>query len=299
MICSSDIWVAKVVYENKDWNFLPPPLPALTYLLLQKSSTKTRIETSWSMILHFINELRCKSRLRKQGLKRQTRQQYSRSCQNVAKVVYENKDWNKNFNSLYSLALPMLQKSSTKTRIETCTLPSTLSQYRIVAKVVYENKDWNSFYHLIPVIDHSCCKSRLRKQGLKHTPCILFLLLLLGCCKSRLRKQGLKQLPALILSHWEQSCKSRLRKQGLKLFNILPTTLLLTKLQKSSTKTRIETSNLLEKGLIQKTVYLVKWNFTKTNCVVFLRSKNNHISLVKLSFWKKGLSEADIILISR
>ena len=60
-------------------------------------------------------------------------------------------------------------------------------------------------------------------------------------------------------------------------------------LQKRSTKTRIETSNLLEKGLIQKTVYLVKWNFTKSNCVVFfLRSKNNHVSLVKLSFLKKG-----------
>jgi hypothetical protein len=44
----------------------------------------------------------------------------------------------------------------------------------------------------------------------------------------------------------------------------------------------IETSNLLEKGLIQKTVYLVKWNFTKSNCVVFLRSKNNLVSLVKL-----------------
>ena len=54
-------------------------------------------------------------------------------------------------------------------------------------------------------------------------------------------------------------------------------------LQKPSTKTRIETSNLLEKGLIQKTVYLVNKNITKNNYNVFAQQKYL-VSLVKLSF---------------
>jgi len=58
------------------------------------------------------------------------------------------------------------------------------------------------------------------------------------------------------------------------------------RLQKRSTKTRIETSNLLEKGLIQKTGSLVKWNFTKTNCVVsFCAAKI--FFLGKASFFRK------------
>ena len=61
----------------------------------------------------------------------------------VAKVVYENKDWN------------------------IATIPAIIIRSTIVAKVVYENKDWNIYPAVWIVGIFPGCKSRLRKQGLK------------------------------------------------------------------------------------------------------------------------------------
>ena len=59
---------------------------------LQKSSTKTRIETFGHVYGRFDYRDRCKSRLRKQGLKLFTPLMTLYCLDLVAKVVYENKD---------------------------------------------------------------------------------------------------------------------------------------------------------------------------------------------------------------
>ena len=70
----------------------------------------------------------------------------------------------------------MLQKLSTKTRIETVEILFLDCLFAdIVAKVVYENKDWN-----FGAVGYSAvggtigCKSCLRKQGLKHPHVYVF-----------------------------------------------------------------------------------------------------------------------------
>ena len=192
--------VAKAVYENKDWNSTmciscSSPLSSM----LQKPSTKTRIETENCRLASFRAWKSCKSRLRKQGLKHDCHILSLQVVINVAKAVYENKDWN----FIISCA--------------TCSYCSW-----IVAKAVYENKDWNILLVLFTFIFYSSCKSGLPKQGLKHLMCFLVfpfqmkklqkpstktrietplcvsvaLLRYRLCCKSRLRKQGLKQRTA-------------------------------------------------------------------------------------------------------
>ena len=164
-----------------------------------------------------------------------------------------------------------MQKSSTKTRIETIR-SLTISRFSFLSCKSRLRKQGLKLvcFTDIPSSCSTGCKSRLRKQGLK-LDYIKQVIRSIPGCKSRLRKQGLKRKILYLYFFIFISCKSRLRKQGLKQNFICLKAIIKNsnKLQKPSTKTRIETSNLLEKGLIQKTVYLVKWNFTKTNCVVF------------------------------
>ena len=61
-----------------------------------------------------------------------------------------------------------LQKPSTKTRIETRWPRLRMFFLLSVAKAVYKNKDWNLRICVSPAKCMLCCKSRLRKQGLKH-----------------------------------------------------------------------------------------------------------------------------------
>ena len=86
--------VAKVVYENKDWNLASYSFARASSIMLQKSSTKTRIETLlWftvkSHFVHLLQKSSTKTRI-------ETRFDVLRSVLlgHVAKVVYENKDWN-------------------------------------------------------------------------------------------------------------------------------------------------------------------------------------------------------------
>ena len=138
-------------------------------LLLQKWSTKTRIETfnSTICISNFITC--CKSGLRKQGLK-QHRCQYKKYCRTrcksglrkqglkrlwnmpvlylhgylqVAKVVYENKDWNQVL-TRFPFTSYIVAKGSKKTRIETSDIFVVSLQVSQSCKRVYENKDWNA-----------------------------------------------------------------------------------------------------------------------------------------------------------
>ena len=74
----------------------PFSLPSF-YFRLQKSSTKTRIETLYEIADFMLFAV-------------------------VAKVVYENKDWNLLLLLRSTRSLLSLQKSSTKTRIETSNL---------------------------------------------------------------------------------------------------------------------------------------------------------------------------------
>ena len=209
---------------------------------LQKSSTKTRIETIYSANPHLFSY-----ELQKSSTKTRIETFHShwyniQSGISVAKVVYENKDWNvvsgallifvlkscksrlrkqglKRYTDI-SMALiwPKLQKSSTKTRIETYSLWSSVwFVFPKVAKVVYENKDWNSEISSIVLICLRSCKSRLRKQGLKH-----FWMRYNVCNASR-------KVAKVVYENkdWNScssgqfplcfsGCKSRLRKQGLK-----------------------------------------------------------------------------------
>ena len=112
----------------------------------------------------------------------------------VAKVVYENKDWNSSGSCFgFNSDTIRLQKSSTKTMIETIIRVFIRPVFFSVAKVVYQNKDWNVFPNA-----NTCMSLHTR-------------------CKSRLPKQGLKLLTDIVVCHY------------------------LVTLQKSSTKTRIET----------------------------------------------------------
>ena len=110
---------------------------------MQKSSTKTRIETNITKGKTLLCTKSCKSRLRKQGLKHQS--------------------------SIQPSALrTKLQKSSTKTRIETC--------LSILCRSCFPKLQKSSTKTRIETLCLNCrymcfidirCKSRLRKQGLK------------------------------------------------------------------------------------------------------------------------------------
>jgi len=240
------IYVAKAVYQNKDWNFLLMTFLLLLSFLLQKPSTKTRIETILST-----SKATIILSLQKPSTKTRIETLFSRYSHIflhiVAKAVYQNKDWNiftsflflyvsllvakavyqnKDWNNLLLPYMPLgirtLQKPSTKTRIETLIILTPLSwALFLVAKAVYQNKDWNMSKQGFSLLTFFSirCKSRLPKQGLKQLSLSALLLLLL-----RLQKPSTKtRIETILISY---------------------TIISGSPLQKPSTKTRIETFNL-------------------------------------------------------
>ena len=110
----------------------------------------------------------CKSGLRKQGLKHLYYDAGLHKYPVVAKVVYENKDWNnKHCVSFLHFLLLRLQKWSTKTRIETPFFDFCALFVISGCKAVYENKDWNPVLQIQPSLNSHMLQSSLRKQGLK------------------------------------------------------------------------------------------------------------------------------------
>ena len=116
---------------------------AKKFAVLQKQSTKTRIETFDTPAIFPTMLLRCKSRLQKQGLKPKESSHYWSHRIHRCKSRLPKQGLKRLLDSLNLLGLPdWLQKPSTKTRIET-------------------------FLHKSMPINCPGCKSRLRKQGLK------------------------------------------------------------------------------------------------------------------------------------
>ena len=111
-----------------------------------------------------------------------------------------------------------------------------------VAKVVYENKDWN-ITNTPSALGFSFRLHRsLRKQGLKHYCRCQTTAHFLKCCKSGLRKQGLKLYLHGFPCALSTLLQKGLRKQGLKHNKLWIYQLVYTPwLQKWSKKTRIET----------------------------------------------------------
>ena len=146
---------------------LPPSLP-IFYLSLQKSSTKTRIET-WTSIWQPHPKTAPVAKVVYENKDWNT--PYLIAVCNgfpVAKAVYKNKDWNGFIAPVASFLACMLQKRSTKTRIETVkTAYRCITKDDIVAKAVYKNKDWNIIRIMPANKCFGCCKSGLQKQGLK------------------------------------------------------------------------------------------------------------------------------------
>jgi len=117
----------------------------------------------------------------------------------------------------------LLQKQSTKTRIETNVLlflPLNRSQLqkRSTKTRIETHVHFFQDQRLRPG-----CKRGLQKQGLKHN-ISLSDAYSITCCKSRLQKQGLKptRICEVRLEHVHCSCKSSLQKQGLKHSSFLP-----------------------------------------------------------------------------
>ena len=134
----------------------------------------------------------CKIGLPKQWLKLFVFQPIFIVAKIVAKSVYQNNDWNSFSYSIGIVHFPPLQKPSTKTRIETSPPDTRVIVTGIVAKVVYENKDWNKSMTFLFCGNINGCKSRLRKQGLKHNYIPAVRCLDDRRCKIGLQKQGLK-----------------------------------------------------------------------------------------------------------
>ena len=184
----------------------------------------------------------CKSRLRKQGLKPSNTSCGISNSSFCCKSRLRKQGLKLELPRIMSIICDLLQKPSTKTRIETFSHQCHLTNICQVAKAVYENKDWNLWMQVIFFRISDSCKSRLRKQGLKHSAerfsnkC--FFELQKPSTKTRIEtitssSSNVPQLPVakavyenkdwnictfVFSDCFSDSCKSRLRKQGLKQF---------------------------------------------------------------------------------